>query len=276
MAKHEIDRLEEDGQQIRHLVVGFASDKSRGNQDDNWLIITQSIVGNIQSLVPRSVIDRANAFLTRLAETAGRPGAKVFISDELHRPWAYARDKAELISYLEYLHEAGFLRWFNPACGVSPRAGEHKITVQGWRHLEELRKPNLKSEKGFVAMSFNKANDDLKNLRDRIIEPAIAHAGYYPVRIDREYVDKIDDGIIVNIRESRFMVADFTEQKQNVYYEAGFARGFGVKVVSMCSQDEIEKGKLHFDTRQYRHIPWKPDQLEDGSEELKELLRTLS
>ena len=93
--------------------------------------------------------------------------------------------------------------------------------------------------------------------------------------ISHENVDKIDDGIIVNIRESRFMVTDFTEQKQNVYYEAGFARGFGIRVISLCAEQEIDEKKLHFDTRQYKHIPWKTDQLEEGSEELKELRRTL-
>ena len=51
-----------------------------------------------------------------------------------------------------------------------------------------------------------------------------------------------------------------------VYYEAGFARGLGIPVISTCREDE--RGKLHFDTRQYNHIFWKApadlaDQLHD-------------
>lgn len=52
----------------------------------------------------------------------------------------------------------------------------------------------------------------------------IHDAGYVPTRIDnKEHANKICDEIIVEIRRSRFVVADFTGQRNGVYYEAGFA-----------------------------------------------------
>ncbi len=48
------------------------------------------------------------------------------------------------------------------------------------------------------------------------------------------------------------MVADFTGQRNGVYFEAGFAYGLGRKVIWMCH--EADKDTLHFDTRQFNHI----------------------
>ena len=47
-----------------------------------------------------------------------------------------------------------------------------------------------------------------------------------------------------------------------VYYEAGFAHGLGLQVIFTCRQDVIDKGLIHFDTRQYNHIAWNtPEEL---------------
>ena len=97
------------------------------------------------------------------------------------------------------------------------------------------------------------------------LRPAIKDAGYEEFRIDREpSVDKIDDAIMAAIRQSRFVLADFTHGDEgvrgSVYFEVGFARGLGIEVVSTCREDQIDN--LHFDTRQYYHIAWKPGALD--------------
>ena len=50
------------------------------------------------------------------------------------------------------------------------------------------------------------------------------------------------------------MIADFTEHRNGVYFEAGFGRGLGLEVIYTCKKDEIENA--HFDTRQNQHILW--------------------
>src|SRR5262249_1382556 len=57
------------------------------------------------------------------------------------------------------------------------------------------------------------------------------------------------------IRRSAFLVADFTEHRQNVYFETGFAIGLARQVVWTCRKDQIKD--LHFDIRQYNCIDWK-------------------
>ncbi len=93
------------------------------------------------------------------------------------------------------------------------------------------------------------------------ITPAIEEAGFRPVRLDRkEYNNDIADEIIAEIRNSEFVVADFTGQRPNVYYEAGFARGLGRRVIWTCHAGQI--GDLHFDTSHQNYIAWStPEEL---------------
>jgi len=68
--------------------------------------------------------------------------------------------------------------------------------------------------------------------------------------------------IISGIKDSRFVVADFTRQNNGVYFEAGYAQGFGLNVIRCVREDDFEK--LHFDKNHYNFIRWKtPEDLED-------------
>ena len=75
------------------------------------------------------------------------------------------------------------------------------------------------------------------------------------------------------IKESRFLIADVTEQRQAVYFEAGYAMGIGLPVIWTCKESDIKK--CCFDTRQYNHIFWKD--AEDLRTQLKErILATIA
>ena len=128
--------------------------------------------------------------------------------------------------------------------------------------VEELSRKKIKSSQAFVAMSFHK---NLNDIWENGLKPALQQTGYNPMRIDRtEHNEKIDDRIIAEIRKSGILVADFTGQRNGVYFEAGFAMGLGIPVIWTCRENEIKK--LHFDTRQYNHITW------NDAAELKEKL----
>ena len=95
------------------------------------------------------------------------------------------------------------------------------------------------------------------------IRPAISDAGFKPYRVDAEpHVDRIDAKIVTEIKNSKFLVADVTEHKLGVYFEAGYAFGFGLPVIWTVRDDELSKA--HFDTRQYNHIVWQsPTELKE-------------
>ena len=69
----------------------------------------------------------------------------------------------------------------------------------------------------------------------------------------KEFADvTINDALIAEIRKCKFLVADFTQHKHGVYFEAGFALGLKRPVIYLCHQDDFEQ--THFDTNHYPHI----------------------
>ena len=144
--------------------------------------------------------------------------------------------------------------------------GNHqfKITPKGWAFLESLKYKNTNSQIAFIAMWFDKSVDNLYSS----IERTIIKMGYEPKRVDRhEHVNRIDDEIIALIRQSKFIVADYTEQREGVYFESGFAQGLGLPVVWTCRKDDLVN--LHFDTSHFNFLTWEEDNLSDFEKRLK-------
>lgn len=151
---------------------------------------------------------------------------------------------------------------------VSQNNNEYQVSPKGLLYLEG--RSDEVSSVGFCAMWFS---GEVAPLWTQVIEPAIRLAGYEPIRIDsKQHNGKIDDEIMASIRSARFVVADFTGNRGGVYYEAGFAHGLGLPVIFMCRQGD----ELHFDVRQYNCIFWKPDELLEAQERVKNrILATL-
>ncbi|MGJ5045728.1 hypothetical protein ACQR09_01600 [Bradyrhizobium oligotrophicum] len=165
-----------------------------------------------------------------------------------------AQTKQELIAFCNLLIEMNLLV---DHAGTSPsNLYQFSLTAQGWLRLDELTKKGPNTSQAFVAMWFNESTQAAYTDG---IEPAIAECGYRAMRIDKkEHSNKIDDEIIAEIRRSKFLVADFTCEKEKVrggvYFEAGFAMGLGIPVIWTVEQQSL--GDVHFDTRQYNHIVW--------------------
>ena len=111
-----------------------------------------------------------------------------------------------------------------------------------------------------MAMSFSK---DLKAIWEGPIYNAIKKSGYKPYRVDaKPHSNLIDVQIISEIRDSRFVVADFTYQSSGVYFETGYAQGMGLQVIRCVREDDFKN--LHFDKNHYNFIKWKtPNDLEN-------------
>ena len=226
--------------------------------------------GKIESIVQRSALSvhaRADRLLKYIQKKSPNIGKEFVYWKGINLPTMEmladtesTNEEEELRYLLNYLIEQGWLTPPNGAGGVE--AIHVTITFVGYAHLAKLEKVKVDSSKAFVAMWFNKSLDPAF---EDAIEPAIKDAGYTAVRIDNtDFLGNIPDKIIAEIRRSRFIVADFTQgDKGNcggVYYEAGFARGLGIPVISTCSKDTIDK--VHFDVRQQNHILWEnPEEL---------------
>jgi nucleoside 2-deoxyribosyltransferase len=136
------------------------------------------------------------------------------------------------------------------------------ISPSGWDYLEEKASKINEKTQAFVAMSFS---EEMKPIWENALKEAITEAGYKAYRIDAEpHIDRIDAKIVTEIKNSRFLVADVTQQKHGVYFEAGYALGLGLPVIWCVRKDDLEN--VHFDTRQYNHIVW------ESEEQLREQL----
>jgi nucleoside 2-deoxyribosyltransferase len=152
------------------------------------------------------------------------------------------------LTYLlnDFLKAQGFITEKGAGTGV------YVITPAGWQRITELRHTQSKSTKVFVAMSFA---PELDEFFTNGIEPGVRAAGYEALRVDRkEHNNRIDDEIIAAIRQTKFLIADFTNNRGGVYYEAGFAKGLGREVIWTVREDHL--ADVHFDTRQYNFIRW--------------------
>jgi hypothetical protein len=180
---------------------------------------------------------------------------------QLLAAWTECLDESKEVAALaRFLSEEGLVNLDD----VNSKA---RITLKGWRRLEDIRLRIVPSVQGFVAMWFNSSMEPAYR---EGFEPAIHDSGYSPLRIDRkEHINKVDDEIIAEIRRSRFVVADFTSERDKprggVYFEAGFAMGLNIPVFWTCRSDLIDQ--VHFDTRQFNHITW------DDPASLKKSLR---
>ena len=171
--------------------------------------------------------------------------------------WSESTDRSDIQYFFDYLEKMGWLER-DP---LGPEIGEAvnwRVSVKGHTRVDELQREEYASDSSqvFVAMWFHESTT---GAFENGIKPALEDVGYEPLRIDRkEHINKIDDEIIAEIRRSRFLVADFTHGEEGarggVYYEAGFAHGFGLPVIFTCRQDALET--LHFDTSHYNHIVW--------------------
>jgi hypothetical protein len=201
---------------------------------------------------PKEKLDNLFQEIFKLQETEGE---EFMVNDKLLDSVFYGRlyfkNTEECNFYLKTLDEYGLI---NTKVNHSGAVIALSITFKGLNYNIELSESGSFSENCFVAMSFG---EEMKPIRDAI-KQAIADTGFKPLVIDELHInaDKtINDEIIATIKKSRFCISDFTEQKDGVYFEAGYALGRGLKVIYTCHQDWFKQS--HFDTSHFPHIIYK-------------------
>ena len=256
----------------KHCLTKWLVEKRK---EDCVPFIDEKVIEDAKKLVPMKSIEKAKKLLTFLTEKeniwekvtisrgAGQNYDDVNLFDML---CIYANceiyNDVELIQIISYLEAQGLIQesdrsnmYFNIA-----------LTFKGKIATEQVTNEN--SDQGFIAMWFDESMNDVS----KAITKGIEQAGYKAVRIDNvEHNKKIDDEIIASIKRARFVVADFTHGEKDgarggVYYEAGFAHGLGIPVIFTCQEDIVED--IHFDTRQYNHITWKKEELDDLTKQI--------
>lgn len=129
------------------------------------------------------------------------------------------------------------------------------LTFNGIEYIESLGNPNQFSKNIFVAFNFE---DSLKEVFNQHLKQALEKEGFTYVVVNQDSVkhDKnINDEIIAKLKSSRIVIADFTNHRNSVYFEAGFAMGMKIPIIWTCQKGHDKE--MSFDIRQFPHIIWK-------------------
>jgi hypothetical protein len=116
----------------------------------------------------------------------------------------------------------------------------------------------------FVAMPMSAEQPELIDVLDSIKE-ACGRCGIQAERVDDENSnDRITDRILESIRRAEYVIADLTNAKPNVFFEAGYSHGYGKTPIYIARYGT----KLEFDVKDYPIIFFK------NFKELKDRLET--
>ncbi len=211
------------------------------------------------SSYPKSPNEKASKLLFKLYDKQKKEGEIIRFGELFDIDFVnslYFRDSDECNFYVQVLDNAGLIVSENNHDGYCI---QYNITFDGLNKIFESLENGKNSNNCFIAMSFG---DGMTEIRTAIRE-AVSDTGFNPLLIDEIHVESeqtINDGIIANIKKSRFCIADFTQQKDGVYFEAGFALGRGLKVIYTCNEKDFKE--THFDTNHFPHIIYNtPDEL---------------
>ena len=175
------------------------------------------------------------------------------------------------IEYMYRLHEsAGRI----DVIGASSDYVKLRLSSLGWEYYRDLTGGGSLSNRAFMAMKFD--DQELNTALIEIFKPAAQAAGFElnPVN-DNSEPGLIDLRIRNAIRRSRIVFADLTHSNQGVYWEAGFAEGYGIPVVYLCKEVKWNAEKTHFDVNHCTHILWDPKNPGKCKDEMTQLLRNL-
>jgi hypothetical protein len=210
----------------------------------------------------KTVSEKIELVVRWFAEKSTEVGQRLGSRSHHDYPAAWCKSPQEWQTLLRHVESIGLLQ----VDGIVGEEAIVSVTVKGWQWLSD--RPKATGSKAFIAMAFDSALDDVK----AAIHKAIERAGYDPLRVDDDhYSGGVMDRIITHIRDSKFIVADFTKNRGGVYYEAGVAFGLGIDVINVCDAECLKKDStdpLHFDVRHLVFVPWAKGQLEQFADDL--------
>ncbi len=141
------------------------------------------------------------------------------------------------------------------------------LTMKGWERFYELEKGVIDRRLAFMAMPFGDAR--LDEIYLNWFKPACQAVGFELRRVDeRPEAGIINNKMMVDIRKSRFVIAELTKENRGVYWEAGFAEGLNRPVIYTCDEQYKDKNPLHFDIRQHHTVFWTDHNLKDAAKNL--------
>lgn len=268
------------GTALKQLERGFAPVErariSHGLFGRSHSPITSHILEELRTGQLPGAGDLIDNLLMCVAEETGAPGGSVDIPAMNWRARIGAQDVEGVIWAIEQGHARQYLNG-TPAASLDVRAYrliKARLLLAGWHRVEELNRQAKDSKKAFMAMKFG--DTELDAIWREHWLPAVAETGFRLRRLDDDpKAGLIDDRMRVEIRTSRFLLAELTHANPGAYWEAGYAEGLGRPVIYLCRRDVFDNPitRPHFDTNHHLTVVWDPENPAASSAKLKSVIR---
>lgn len=222
-------------------------------------IAAEELIKDHWPLTVSMKLDRALKNLCAMSAIGGH----VFRREDLRKSMMFALTDEELRYNIGALESLKYLQ------RVNNHVSYVQVSPAGWKRFDRLTQRLAPFENPvFVAMWYGGSESEMemmKRLYEAGLSKGIRAAGFNPLRqdMDEKNNDYIMDKVLKNLVIAPFVVADFTNNRNGVYFEAGYARGLGKEVIHTCKKESFPEA--HFDTKQLNHIlydepsqVWKP------------------
>lgn len=209
--------------------------------------------------------EQADNFILWLGDKIDIPGEYVSLKPAEQRSIIGSANDKNYIFVINHLREKGLLN--------SKRTIDQvRLSFEGWEEYGRLKRRSFDTRKAFIAMPFG--NDLIDKVFKEYFKKAVAKTGFELLRIDEKpKAGSIDDRLRVEIRTSRFLIAELTDGNHGAYWEAGFAEGLGKPVIYTCERSYFKEKGTHFDTNHLHTVLWEADSLWKAADQLKITIR---
>ena len=240
--------------------------KSRGRIVDIDSTLLQSILNDIKLPNPKEQADNLIRFLGNKIDT---PEKRLPLNLDNLSSIICAIDNSGVQYVIDHLEKEGLI--INEIFSNEEFDLKLGLTFSGWDRFETLKTKGYPVRKAFMAMQYG---DSKLDAIYKEIKKVVNQTGFELFRIDEVLkAGLIDNQLRVEIRNSRFLLAELTKNNSGAYWEAGFAEGLGRPVIYLCEKKKFKKFKTHFDTNHHTTIIWDEENLSNAMKQLKATIR---
>lgn len=254
----------------RRAVLSHVVRKMQASSE--WPLLTSHSYKQILELtsLPKPA-EQARNLLLWLGTAAEASDSVVTISCEALQAIVGGRQPDSVYYVASHLQDLGLIKYDRTDTAKATPPLRFQMNFDGWDRYEALKNESTDSRTAFMAMKFG--DPELNGVVEKIFRPAVAQTGFeLRVLTDVPKAGLIDDRLRVEIRRSRFLIADITHKNPGAYWEAGFAEGLGKPVIYTCKKEAFDSGASHFDTNHHLTVMWN-EVAEQVAEDLKATIR---
>jgi len=154
------------------------------------------------------------------------------------------------------------------------------LTYQGWLYWDRIQRTTTNPYGAFMAYQFRsdqsaeEYDDLLYEMINTDLHITLGSIGFDLKDITiNQSAGSIDDRLRNTIRSSRFLLAEVSHGNQNVFWEAGFAEGYGIPVIYLCHKSRFaNKSSMPFDTNHLLCVQWTESTIDHAMIELANVI----